>query len=262
MLLEEKVIIISGVGPGLGRSLALAAAAEGATVVCVARTTDFVESVAAEVAASGGRACAVGGDITVADDCLRVADEVDRRFGRLDGLVNSAFTAGVIAPFEAADLDDWRNTFEVNVFGTLSLIRAVLPLFARGGGGAIVNINTMSATRPMRMQGAYGASKAALEFLTRQLAVELGADGIRSNTVYCGPMLGPSLHDAMDKWAERRGESRAEVEAAVASNMALGRVPEDGEAARAIVLLLSDHAEIVTGAAMHANAGAWLENRI
>jgi NAD(P)-dependent dehydrogenase (short-subunit alcohol dehydrogenase family) len=262
MILEDKVVVISGVGPGLGRSLALAASAEGASVVCMARTASFVAEVADEVAQRGGSALAVPGDITSVEDCARVAAEVEDRFGRVDGLVNSAFTAGTIALFEDADLDDWRRVFEVNVFGTLSLIRAMLPLLRRGGGRAIINVNTMSAARPMRMQGAYGASKAALELLTRQLAVELGSSGLRVNTVYCGPMRGPNLSDAMDKWAVRRGESREAVEAAVASNMALDRIPEDAEAARVIVLLLSDHAGIVTGAALHATAGAWLEHRI
>jgi NAD(P)-dependent dehydrogenase (short-subunit alcohol dehydrogenase family) len=262
MLLADKVVVVSGVGPGLGRSLVRAAAAEGAAVVCVARTASFVDEVAADVVASGGQAVAIPADITSGDDCARVATEVDRRFGRLDGLVNSAFTAGRIAPFEDVDLDDWRNTFEVNVFGTLSLIRATLPLLRRHGGGAIVNVNTMSATRPMKMQGGYGASKAALEFLTRQLAVELGGMGIRANTVYCGPMIGPNLSDAMDAWAERRSETREQIERTVASNMALGRIPLDAEAASAITLLLSDQAAVVTGAALHATAGAWLEQRI
>jgi NAD(P)-dependent dehydrogenase (short-subunit alcohol dehydrogenase family) len=262
MMLEGKVVLISGVGPGLGRSLALRAGAEGATVVCVARTAAFVNEVVDEIVESRGTALAVPGDITSSDDCARVAAEVEGRYGRLDGLVNSAFTAGQIAPFEDADLDDWRHVFEVNVFGTLSLIRATLPLLRRDGGGAVVNVNTMSAVRPMKMQGAYGGSKAALELLTRQLAVELGASGVRVNTVYCGPMLGPNLSDAMDKWAVRRNESRETVEATVASNMALGRIPDDAEAARVIVLLLSDHAGVVTGAALHATAGAWLEHRI
>jgi NAD(P)-dependent dehydrogenase (short-subunit alcohol dehydrogenase family) len=262
MILEDKVVIVTGVGPGLGRSMALAAAEEGARVVCMARTDAFVEQVVDEISARGGDALAVPGDITSSEDCARVAAETERRFGRLDGLVNSAFTAGPIALFEDVDLDAWRQVFEVNVFGTLSMIRAVLPLMCREGGGVIVNVNTMSATRPMKMQGAYGGSKAALEFLTRQLAVELGPRGVRCNTVYCGPMLGPNLFDAMDKWAVRRGESREEVESTVASNMAIGRIPEDAESARVMMLLLSDHAGIVTGAALHATGGVWLENRI
>jgi NAD(P)-dependent dehydrogenase (short-subunit alcohol dehydrogenase family) len=262
MLLEDKVVVVTGVGPGLGRSMAMAASDEGASVVCMARTETFVDWVVEEITARGGQALAVPGDITSSDDCTRVAAETDAQFGRLDGLVNSAFTAGPIALFEDADLDAWRQVFEVNVFGTLSMIRACLPLLQRDGGGAVVNVNTMSATRPMKMQGAYGGSKAALEFLTRQLAVELGPTGVRCNTVYCGPMLGPNLSDAMDKWAERRGESREEVEATVATNMAIGRIPEDEESARVMMLLLSDHAGIVTGAALHATGGVWLENRI
>ncbi len=262
MLLEDKVVIVTGVGPGLGRSMAVAAADEGARVVCMARTKAFVEQVAAEIAERGGVAMAVPGDITSPDDCERVAAAAEERFGHLDGLVNSAFTAGPIALFEHADLDEWRQVFEVNVFGTLSMIRASVPLMSRDGGGAIVNVNTMSATRPMKMQGAYGSSKAALEFLTRQLAVELGPKGIRCNTVYCGPMLGPNLSDAMDKWAERRGETREQVEATVATNMAIGRIPADAESARVMMLLLSDYAGVVTGAALHATGGVWLENRI
>jgi NAD(P)-dependent dehydrogenase (short-subunit alcohol dehydrogenase family) len=262
MLLQDKVVVVTGVGPGLGRSMALAAAEEGARVVCMARTAAFVASVADEITGRGGEALAVPGDITSAEDCARVASETDARFGRLDGLVNSAFTAGPIALFEHADLDAWRQVFEVNVFGTLSMIRASLPLLSRDGGGAVVNVNTMSATRPMKMQGAYGGSKSALEFLTRQLAVELGPHGVRCNTVYCGPMLGPNLSDAMDKWAERRGETREEVEATVATNMAIGRIPADAESARVMMLLLSDHAGVVTGAALHATGGVWLENRI
>jgi NAD(P)-dependent dehydrogenase (short-subunit alcohol dehydrogenase family) len=262
MLLQDKVVVVTGVGPGLGRSMALAAADEGARVVCMARTESFVTEVVDEIAGRGGEALGVPGDITSVDDCTRVAAQTEARFGRLDGLVNSAFTAGTISLFEDVPLDDWRHVFEVNVFGTLTMIRACLPLMSRDGGGAIVNVNTMSATRPMRMQGAYGGSKAALEFLTRQLAVELGPRGIRCNTVYCGPMLGPNLADAMDKWAERRGESREEVEATVATNMAIGRIPEDEESARVMMLLLSDHAGIVTGAALHATGGVWLENKI
>lgn len=262
MLLHDKVVIITGVGPGLGRSMALAAAEEGARVVCMARTEAFVTSVADEIEQRGGEALGVQGDITSTDDCARVASETERLFGRLDGLVNSAFTAGTIALFQDVDLDAWRQVFEVNVFGTLQMIRACIPLLERDGGGAIVNVNTMSATRPMKMQGAYGGSKAAVEFLTRQLAVELGPKGIRCNTVYCGPMLGPNLADAMDKWAERRGESREQVEATVATNMAIGRIPADAESARVMTLMLSDHAGIVTGAALHATGGVWLENRI
>lgn len=262
MLLEDKVVIVTGVGPGLGRALVLEAAAEGAAVVAMARTASFLDEVVAEVEAAGGRALAAPGDITSAVDCARVAGTAEESYGRLDGLVNSAFTAGTIAPFESVDLDDWRHTFEVNVFGTLTMTRACLPLLRAGDGGAVVNVNTMSAFRPMKFQGGYGGSKAALEFLTRQLAAELGPSGVRLNTVYCGPMVGPNLTMAMEAWAERRGESFEQVQATVATNMALERIPEDEEAAQAIVMMLSDKASVVTGTAFHATAGVWIDHRI
>lgn len=261
MLLEEKVVCVTGVGPGLGRALVLEAAAEGATVACMARTEDYVDEVVAEVEALGGRAVATPGDITSPDDQSRVMATIGERFGRLDGLVNSAFRPGAIAPIESVDLDDWRQTFEVNVFGTLGMIRAALPLL-REGSGAVVNVNTMSAHRPMAYQGGYGGSKAALEFLTRQMAVELSPTGVRFNTVFCGPMLGPNLEMAFDSWAQARGETVDEVKAAVASNMAIGRIPEDEETAKAIVLLLSDNAAVLTGTSVQATGGAWLDHRV
>lgn len=261
-LLNDKVVLLSGVGPGLGVKAAHALAEAGAAVVCVARTAVFVEQVAADIRAAGGSAAAAPGDIASRADCRRIVEIAQSLYGRLDALVNSAYAVGPIVPFANADLDVWREVMEVNLFGTLGLIQASLPLLERDGGGQIVNVNTTSAIRPMNGQGAYSVSKAALEFATRQLAIELGASNIRVNTLYCGPMLGPSLYDAMDKWAERRETSRAQIQELVAANMALGRVPEDAEAARVLVALLSDHCRIITGASIHATGGAWVGQHI
>ena len=134
MILEDKVVVVTGVGPGLGRSMALAAAEEGARVVCMARTEAFVAKVVDEITGQGGEALRGARRHHVDRRLARVVSETERRFGRLDGLVNSAFTAGPIALFEDADLDAWRQVFEVNVFGTLSMIRAALTLLSRDGG--------------------------------------------------------------------------------------------------------------------------------
>jgi NAD(P)-dependent dehydrogenase (short-subunit alcohol dehydrogenase family) len=262
MLLQDKVVIVTGVGPGLGRSLSRSAVAAGASVVCVARTEAFVNEVARELRAEGGRALGVRGDVTSRADCERIADTVERELGRLDGLVNSAFSVGALGAFPDVDLDDWRQAIEVNLFGALQLIQCVLPLMERDGGGSIVNINTMSSSKPMKGQGAYGASKAALEFATRQLAVDLGGRGIRCNTVYCGPMRGPNLDDAMEKWAERRGVTYDEIVDSVTAVMAQGWIPRDADVAPAILLLLSDAARVITGTSYHATGGAWVEHRV
>ena len=261
MLLADKVVIVSGVGPGLGRALVLEAAGAGASIVAVARTEAYLREVVSEAQQYSGQVLAVPGDITSTEDCARIATMTEHAFGRVDGLVSNAFTAGTIGLFEDIDLDDWRRTYEVNVFGTLSLIRAALPLLKRARG-VVLNVSSTSALRPMRRQGGYASSKAAMEFLTRQLAVELGPSGVRLNTVYCGPMEGPNLTAALERWAQARDESVEQTRAAVAANIAQGRIPEDDDAARLIVLLLSDRAAVMTGSAVHATGGAWLEQRI
>ena len=262
MLLQDKVVIITGVGPGLGRSLCRAAAAEGAIVLPVARTTPVLDEVVKEIRATGGTALAIRGDVTSRADCERIAATAEQELGRLDGVVNSAFSVGALGAFPDVDLDDWRQAFEVNLFGALQLLQCVLPLLERNGGGSVVSVNTMSSVGPMRGQGAYGASKAALEFAMRQLAVDLGGRGIRCNTVYCGPMRGPNLDDAMEKWAERRGVGYDEIVAAVTAVIAQGRIPTDADVAPAVLLLLSDAARVVNGTSFHATGGAFLEHRV
>jgi len=262
VLLEDKVVVVTGVGPGLGRAMAIEAGAEGAKVVCVARSQNVIDAVATEIADAGGEALAVAADVTSADDCATVAAATEDRFGRIDGLINSAFSPGAITRFEDADDDAWPAAFDVNVFGTLKFIRASLDLLRRDGGGAVVNVNTASAVRPMEAQGGYGASKAAMEFLTRQLAVELGPSGVRLNTVYCGPMLGPSLDMAFSFWAAQQNRSVDEVTADLAANMALRRIPADEEVAQTIVMLLSDKASAMTGAAVAVTGGFGLEQRM
>lgn len=261
-LLTGKVVLVSGVGPGLGTHVVHAIARHGAAVVCVARTASYVEQVAEEIAAADGTAFAVPGDITVEADCERIAQIIETTCGRLDGIVNSAFTAGKVVPFAECDLSVWRETMEVNLFGTLALISKNLPLLERDGGAAIINVNTHSAIRPMMGQGAYGASKAALEFATRQLALELGKSNIRLNTVYCGPMMGPNLKSAMHFWAAREKTTTESIQTKIAARIALGRIPEDEEPADLIVTLLSDYARVVTGAAIVASGGAFLDNHI
>jgi NAD(P)-dependent dehydrogenase (short-subunit alcohol dehydrogenase family) len=215
-----------------------------------------------EIRSAGGVALAVRADVTSRADCERVIDIAGAEFGRLDGIVNSAFSVGALGVFPDVDLDDWRQAFEVNLFGALQLLQCALPLLERDGGGAVVSVNTMSSVGPMKGQGAYGASKAALEFAMRQLAVDLGPRGIRCNTVYCGPMRGPNLEDAMQKWADRRGVTYDEIVQSVSAVMAQGWIPADADVAPAVLLLLSDAARVVTGTSFHATGGAFVEHRV
>jgi len=109
VLLRDKVVIVSGVGPGLGQELALCAGREGARVVLAARTESFLEVVRAKLESAGAEALAVPTDVTAQESCRRLVQATLTRFGRVDALINSAYTMGRLTPFEEADLDRWQS---------------------------------------------------------------------------------------------------------------------------------------------------------
>lgn len=258
MLLQDKVVLITGIGPGMGRKLALEATRAGARVVLAARSRDFLQGVAEEVNAAGGVALAVPTDVSRASDCEAFAQAAIARFGRIDGLVNSAFGSGPFVPFEDASLDDWRAAMDVTLFGSLQMVRAVLPQMKAQGGGAVVNVSTMETRKPLPAHGVYTVPKAALLGATRQLAVELGTYGIRVNSVVPGWMWGAPVEGYMAQAAGQGAASLAAMKAAVAANIPLGHIPPDEECAKAVLMLLSDYASQVTGAALDVNGGEYV----
>ena len=164
-MLEGRVALVTGVGPGLGRDIAVQLARHGADVVLVARSERVMPAVAAEIESLGRRAWQVCADVTSASDCAALAERV-AAIGPLDILVNSAFHAGDMGRFETADLARWRRPVDVNYFGTLQVTQALLPaLKAAGdarGDARIVMINTMSIHDLEAGHGSYAGSKALL----------------------------------------------------------------------------------------------------
>lgn len=258
MILNNKTVIVTGVGPGMGGKLCAQAAREGANVVLAARSTPYIEEIAAEIRAAGGQALAVTTDVGKAEDCERLAAAALEKFGRIDGLVNSAYRPGEFTLFENADLEDWRASFEVTLFGSLRMVRAVLPAMKAAGGGSIVNISTMEARRPIAEHGAYSVSKAALHASTRQLALELGKYKIRVNNAVIGWMWGASVEGYFNAMSQQNGVPVEQMAAQVAANIALGAIPPDGECANSVLMLLSDFSSQVTGAALDINGGDFL----
>jgi NAD(P)-dependent dehydrogenase (short-subunit alcohol dehydrogenase family) len=254
MLLQDKVVIVTGIGPGMGRKLALEAGKAGAKLVLAARSTDFVESVAREV---GDRAIAVTADVSKHEDCDRIAAAAIERFGRIDGLVNSAYGAAPFIAFEDGDLADWRRSMDITVFGTLQMVKSVLP-HMKAAGGSIVNVSTMETRKTLPGHGAYVVPKVALSGVTRQLAVELGKYRIRVNTAVMGWMWGTPVENYIGHMAAAAGQSVADFKAGVAANIALGHIPPDQDCAKAILLLLSDYAGEITGASLDINGGEFM----
>ena len=144
MLLKDRIAIVSGIGPGMGRDISLALAREGADVALAARTAAALDALAAEIRALGRRALCIPTDIAQADQCQRLADAVHAEFGRLDVLVNNAFKGGLEPTVADARMADWRAIFDVNVFGSIQLSQAVVPHMKAQGGGSIIFINSMS----------------------------------------------------------------------------------------------------------------------
>jgi NAD(P)-dependent dehydrogenase (short-subunit alcohol dehydrogenase family) len=255
MLLANRVAIVSGIGPGMGRDISLTFAREGADVVLAARTEQALEEVAAEVRGLGRRALCVPTDIARAEDCKRLAEKAQAEFGRIDILVNNAFRGMSFKLFEEDELDDWRKIFDVNVFGTLQLSQAVVPHMKARGGGSIVMINTMSTRIIEPRHGGYAASKGALMIASQTLAKELGAYKIRVNSVVPGYIWGASLERYFQHLATEQKTTPEAVYAEIASRTALNHIPTSEEIAGAVLFFASDLSRAITGQALDVNGG-------
>jgi NAD(P)-dependent dehydrogenase (short-subunit alcohol dehydrogenase family) len=258
MLLEGKVAIVSGIGPGMGRDISLRLAEEGADVVLGARRTEKSEEVAVEVRALGRRAEVVRLDITDADACEAAVRTAVDALGGLDILVNNAFQDGNRKRFLDAPLEEWRVTMDVNFWGTLQMTRAAVPALIDRGGGRVVMVNTMSAHRIEPAYGAYAASKGALETATKTLAVELGQHGIRVNGIHPGYIWGDSVEWYFGYLGKKRGISGEEVYREVADETALKYLPHSSEIAGSVVFFASDLSKPVTGQSLDVNCGHWM----
>jgi len=257
VLLEGKVGLVSGIGPGMGRDIALAFAREGADVALLGRTEARLRSVAEEVEALGRRALPVVCDIADEGACVAAAAAVADGLGGIDVLVNNAYHGGDAKPFMEADFADWHTTMEVNLFGSLYLTRACVPHLEASGDGRVVMINTMSVQRIERRWGAYVASKGALAAITKTLARELGAKGIRVNGVHPGYIYGESVEWYFNHLADKRGVTFQDVYDEVAAETCLGYLPHSEEIAGTVVYFASPLARPVTGQMIGVNAGHW-----
>lgn len=261
MLLKDKVVIVSGIGPGLGQELALLVAREGARgLVIAARTPAKLEASAAAIAAEGlaTEVLQVPTDISDRQQCQALVAKTVEKFGRVDVLINSAYNPGDFAPVEHAKLDGWREAMEVNLFGTMNLTLEAIPQMKKQGGGSIVMVNTMVTRKPMPTQAGYGASKAALLSATQHMALELGQYNIRVNSTFMGWMWGAPVEGFFQQASKDSGQSIEAMKAEVEKNIPLGRIPEDADCAKAVVFLASDYACAITGAALDVNGGEFL----
>ena len=262
MLLQDKVVIVSGVGPGLGQANARALAREGAVVVLAARNRDYLSQVQKEIESAGGRALAMPTNLVDADQVRALVDVTIDAFGRLDGLVNNAFRMDTFEPFETVDLVKWRKIFEVNVWGALGLTQACIPHLknaaAERGDASVVFIISMSMRNIRALEGGYSSSKAAIQTAAKTMAVELGPAGVRVNCVAPGWIGGPNVETFIGWESESRGMSRDDVRAEIEARIPLRMIPPQDEIANSVVFFVSPWSRVVTGQTLDVNGGEFL----
>ena len=242
-----KIALVTGASKGIGAGIAKRLAAEGATVVVnYASSRADAEKVVAEIERAGGKALAIGGSVTKADEVARLVEETRKAFGRIDVLVNNA---GVYTPepLEAFSAAAFSRHFDTNVLGLLQVTQAALPLFPETGG-AIVNIGSVVSTMAPPNAAVYVGTKGAVDAITKSLAKELAPRKIRVNGVNPGLVHTEGLDAA--------GMKGGEFEAQMIAITPLGRAGRPADIAAAVAFVGSDDASWITGESIVVAGGA------
>jgi 3-oxoacyl-[acyl-carrier protein] reductase len=243
--LRNKAILVTGSTRGIGRAVAAALLAAGGTVGIHGRSPAAVQAACAELAAAGGRALPVPGDLADPQAARTVVQAFASAAGRLDGLVNNAGGGKALA-FRGLTLEGWRKTFAINLEAAMVAAQEAYVIMRRQEAGAIVNIASFAGHGPGKWMGAdYAAAKAGLVSLTKSLAFEAARFRIRVNAVSPGFV-------ETDMTAALPPETRQSLA------IPLGRLAKPEEIASAVLWLLSEDSAYLTGEVLHVDGGLWM----
>lgn len=240
-----RAVLVTGGGSGIGRAAALAYGREDAMVAVTGRRVEELDETVRQIGAAGGRALAVRCDVAVADEVRAMVARVTAEFGRLDAAFNNAGIEGKFAPIGELSEEDFDHVVGINLKGVWLSIKYQAAAM-KEHGGAIVNTSSWLADRSVGGSSAYAASKGALLAMTRALAVELGPQGIRINTVLPGIIATPMF--------DRLG-GNDDLSATFAAATPLRRVGESADVGDVAVWLASDEARFITGQTVLVDGG-------
>lgn len=249
MRLKNKVAIVTGGGSGIGHSTALLLAEEGAKVVVADIDATTGQKTVSEITEGQGNALFVPADISKEEAARQITDETVQAFGRIDVLVNNA-AIFVLKGFDAT-VEDWQRSLGVNVIGTSMVTKYAIEPMKKAGGGAIVNLASISSWVAQPDVFAYSATKAALLQMTRNMAMDLAPHKIRVNCVCPGTILTSASYRVMKK----TGMTLEQFDAEEGAKTLLGRVGTSREVAHAVLFLVSDEASYITGTHLMVDGG-------
>ena len=244
--MDHPVVLITGALTGIARATALAYAHKGARVVVSGRRDQAGAELAAELQAAGAEAEFIRADVRHEDDVRALVDAAVARFGRLDIAVNSAGTEGKPGPATEQTAESYAATFDTNVLGTVLSMKHELRVMEAQASGSIVNVSSTFGHEGGANASIYAASKHAVEGLTKSVALEAGAFGVRVNAVAPGPI---------DTGMLDRFTGGADGKAYLATLNPQKRIGEPDEVARAILFIASDAASFITGHILSVDGG-------
>ena len=247
MLLQGQVAIVTGASRGIGKSVALTLAGQGADLVVNGNSADLLRELADEVERKNRRCLIEAGDIADPAVAGRLTAKALDQFGRIDILVNNAGVNKRVPTLEMS-VEDWQQVIDVNLNGTLYCCQAVLPVMIRQKYGKIVNVSSSTAKTPHRNASpAYGASKAAVNYLTQHLALEMAVHNIYVNAVCPGPVE----TDMSKQWTD-------EYRKQVMTRIPLGKLGVPQNVADAVLFLASGMSDFITGETININGGTYM----
>ena len=250
--LADKTVLVTGGGSGIGKGVATATVAAGANVMIVGRNADRLAAAVEEIesqAEGGGSVLYEPADVTNEDEVARVVDAATAWTGRLHGVVHCAGGSETIGPVTQIDSELWRRTVDLNINGTMYVLKHAAREMVRGGGGSFIGISSIAASNTHRWFGAYGVSKSGIDHLMQLAADELGPSWVRVNCIRPGLIRTELVAPVLDS---------PELSADYASCTPLPRPGEVEDIASAAVFLLSDASSYVTGQVINVDGGLML----